>query len=350
MNDIFNGATSFDQAIGVWNLDGVTTLSRILSNSGLSVDNYDSTLIGWHSQGVPNNLNLGATGLNYCESDAARQSLIDDAGWTISDGIRVCEGEDFVTVWQTTIADESISIPFTGGNSNIFIDWGDGQYSYSTFSNDHTYALPGEHTVRIFGNFSSLQVGSSNALKLLRIEQWGSNEWSRMSSAFRNAENMTVVATDAPDLTNVTSMRSMFEGCKIFNTDINDWDVSNVTDMSFMFGGVFNQDISNWDVGSVTDMSSMFAQTDAFNQDIGNWDVSSVTNMGSMFSRASVFNQDIGDWDVSNVTDMPFMFRNATSFNQDLRDWPTDQVTECRDFDEDSALSPQNLPTRGACF
>ena len=42
--------------------------------------------------------------------------------------------------------------------------------------------------------------------------------------------------------------------------DINDWDVSQVTDMSWMFYRAysFNCDISNWDVSQVTDMSSMF--------------------------------------------------------------------------------------------
>ena len=46
----------------------------------------------------------------------------------------------------------------------------------------------------------------------------------------------------------------------------------------------FNHDISVWDVSSVTDMSYMFSSADSFNQDISDWDVSSVTSMGSMFN------------------------------------------------------------------
>ena len=35
---------------------------------------------------------------------------------------------------------------------------------------------------------------------------------------------------------------------------ISNWDVSNVTDMSFMFkGSSFNQDLSSWDVSNVAD-------------------------------------------------------------------------------------------------
>ena len=41
------------------------------------------------------------------------------------------------------------------------------------------------------------------------------------------------------------------------------WDVSNVTDMSFMFcDSEFNGDISNWNVSNVTDMSYMFCDSE----------------------------------------------------------------------------------------
>jgi surface protein len=39
----------------------------------------------------------------------------------------------------------------------------------------------------------------------------------------------------------------------------------------------FNQNIANWDVSNVTVMSYMFAESN-FNQDISNWPVNSVTD------------------------------------------------------------------------
>ena len=52
-----------------------------------------------------------------------------------------------------------------------------------------------------------------------------------------------------------------------------------------------------------------------FNGDISNWDVSNVTDMTWMF-RDSQFNGDISKWDVSNVTQMFEMFNNSRIPNE----------------------------------
>ncbi|MFD2199993.1 BspA family leucine-rich repeat surface protein [Shivajiella indica] len=147
----------------------------------------------------------------------------------------------------------------------------------------------------------------------------------------------------------VTDMSSLFEGNYgdfmvygiqyEFNQSISNWDVSNVTNMSWMFSvSTFNQPISNWDVSNVTDMFSMFLGSE-FNQPIGEWDVSNVTAMSGMFYKGK-FNQPIGNWDVSNVKSMNAMFK-GTPFNQPIGNWDVRKVTSMVHM---FAESPFNQP------
>ena len=104
---------------------------------------------------------------------------------------------------------------------------------------------------------------------------------------------------------------------------IENWDVSNVEDMRFMFCGAknFNQPLNNWDVSNVRNMDFMFHSAHTFNQPLNNWDVSNVEDMAGMFFEAKNFNQPLDNWDVSNVEDMSGMFRVAGKFNQPLDNW-----------------------------
>lgn len=142
------------------------------------------------------------------------------------------------------------------------------------------------------------------------------------------------------DVSQVTSMNSLFKNKATFNDNISLWNTSNVTDMNEMFFGAtsFNQNIGNWDTSKVQTMRLMFSGATTFNKDIGKWNTSNVTDMYSIFSAAESFNQDISTkivnlgevnqytaWDTSKVEDMAYCFE-STNFNQNIGNWNTSSV------------------------
>ena len=239
----------------------------------------------------------------------------------------------FVTTWQTTSAGETITIPIrVVSDSSYTVAWGDGNVTTHAGPATHTYASAGNHTVSISGDDLTIHLSSdiSNAVKLVSIDQWGDVQWESMHRAFYRASNMIYNAADVPDLSDVRDMSFMFGSASSFDGDLSGWDVSGVRTMSGMFweASSFNGNISTWDVSSVTDMYSMFNGASKFNGDLSEWDVSGVTNMRSTFARAPVFDSDLSEWDVSGVRSMSGMFKSAEVFNSDISDWDVSGVTD----------------------
>lgn len=144
------------------------------------------------------------------------------------------------------------------------------------------------------------------------------------------------------DISNITDMSELFEGSD-FNGNISEWDVSKVWNMTSMFEmSKFDGDISNWDVSNVEYMTSMFSHSN-FNQDISGWDVGNVAYMEYMFSGATSFDQEIGHWNVSNVTTMQGMFRDATNFNADISYWDVSNVEDMSGMFSGATSFDQNL-------
>ena len=281
---------------------------------------------------------VAIAGIGTTTITATKAGDVDYHPATASYTLTIVYANAFVTTWEVTAGSLGITIPTNGDFAYSYtVDWGDGSPDTTTYTGNagYEYAAAGSYTVNIAGTFPSIYFnagsGSTNSRKIKTIKQWGDNPWESMNSAFEGCENLTIEATAGnPDLSNVTDMAFMF-GDTAVNQDISGWDVSNVTDMSYMFfnATAFNRDLNGWGgkTSNVTDMSRMFYQAHAFNQNISRWDVSNVTDMSTMFWNASAFNQDIGGWDVSNVTDMSGMF-NGTAFNQDLSGWDVSNVTD----------------------
>jgi len=272
---------------------------------------------------------------------------------------------------------------------NFTVDWGDGNEEVvnttaASPNITHTYASSGVYDITIKDGicvgFSTDSV--SNLIwrtQLIDILQWGNTvKFINNRGTFRGCDNLTsITATDNPvlegdikeffnecsfltynstinnwDTSNVTDMSQMFYRTSNFDQPLNSWNVSSVTGMSRMFreASAFNQPLNSWNVSSVTDMSEMFYNSDfpntikdtSFNQDLDNWNTGSVTNMEGMFASNRVFNGDITTWNTSNVTNMRIMFYQCEVFNQSIGFWNVSNVTDM-DFMLLNSSFDQNL-------
>ena len=106
------------------------------------------------------------------------------------------------------------------------------------------------------------------------------------------------------------------------NADLNDIDVSQITDMSLLFKDLDPHDIKidKWDVSNVNNMRFIFFECENFNDDLSKWDVSNVKDMQCMFYGCAKFNCDLHDWNVSNVKHMLYMFAGCKSLKK-IPDW-----------------------------
>ncbi|WP_285655349.1 BspA family leucine-rich repeat surface protein [Allomuricauda sp. NBRC 101325] len=221
----------------------------------------------------------------------------------IEPGELAASADSFITTWN--IPEDGFELvlgTLVEYEYDFTIDWGDGTIENITLAVDdaqptHMYATAGERTVALQGEFPTFvmyeNVPFSTRISLKSMDQWGAIEWKSLSDAFTLAIGMKYNATDAPNLSQTTSLASMFGGIASFDAEaanaIGQWDVSNITDMSAMFGSTkFNGDLSGWNVSKVEDMSGMFSNAASFNQDLGDWTIGSVTDMTNMLKNSAM--------------------------------------------------------------
>jgi surface protein len=333
MSYMFLQAGPFNQDISGWTVSNVTNFTGFMTGKTASYTYYylDNIYNKWSLQSVQHNLTIDFGSIQYSASGVAGKTILQSSPdlWTITDGGIL----NFTSVWATTASNESIILPYTASGTYVgIINWGDGTTSSNSYSSSsHTYSLPGTYSVVITGTVSGFSFNNAgHKSKIKAISTWG--DLVLQGPAFYGCNNLSLSSTiDLPTI--IGTVSNLFANCSSFTSSnrINEWNTSNVTDMSYMFSNAnsFNQAIGNWNTSNVTNMSGMFqGNYHTFNQNIGSWNVSKVTNMSYMFYFCSNYNQPLNGWTVSSVTTMSNMFYYNFNFNQPIGNWDVSNVTD----------------------
>ena len=117
---------------------------------------------------------------------------------------------------------------------------------------------------------------------------------SHINEALKIGKNISSFSTYSCKPTAIHELKAIIndricrEGAKC---DLNDIDVSLITDMSYLFYKTkFNGDISKWNVRNVKNMMWMFTESH-FCKDISNWKINSHCNASWMFNDCPIKNE-----------------------------------------------------------
>ena len=340
MSSMFEGATSANPDVSNWDVSSVTNMTSMFDDSALSTANYNAFLINLaDNNALVENVTLGVGTIQY-DSFAARtalDTLVDDRGWTITDGGPADSIGSFRSTWKTSANNETITLPLVDDAAytyNFTVDWRDDTAistitSFDDAAKTHTYETAGDHDIVIKGTleaWSFNNAGDKN--KILSVESFGDLGYKNLSGAFQGCTNLT--AFEGGITSDVTDMSFMFASTNNATPDVSSWNVSSVTNMASMFSGALMATpyVNDWDVSAVTDMNIMFGSALKAIPYVSNWDVSSVTNMSGMFFSAVSADPDVSSWVVSSVTDMASMFLSAINANPDMSSWNVSSVTD----------------------
>tara|TARA_R110002012_G_scaffold120651_1_gene270043 strand:+ start:766 stop:1797 length:1032 start_codon:yes stop_codon:yes gene_type:complete len=244
----------------------------------------------------------------------------------------------FITEWTVAGAD-TLTMPTTGSGYSGTVTWKDslgatvstGAFTDGDMTPLQAIAVDGvnsPYTCEISGDFPRVYFNSGgDRLLITDVKQWGDIAWSSMFGAFSSCTNLTITATDTPDLSTCTSLGYAFFTIPSFNSDnLVNWSVGNITDFSRMCqsNSSFDVDLSGWDMSSATTCYSMLQGT-SFNHSINSWTFGANCNLQYMLFINTSFDQDCGDMDLANVGSMNGMMQGCTlstaNYDATLNGW-----------------------------
>lgn len=180
------------------------------------------------------------------------------------------------------------------------------------------------------------------ALENLNLTGWTLPKAKTAEYMFSDCSSLVTVDTLDFGLGETVSCMGMFKGCsKLIDPPVQNWDTSNVTNMSFMFDKCYaitsNLQIQDWDTSKVTTMQAMFQAdnggahyaTKMETLHIENWNTSNVTDVGWMFyGQRGLTSLDLSKWDTSKIQVFHHFFAHCTNLVPiGIENWDTSSAT-----------------------
>lgn len=221
---------------------------------------------------------------------------------------------EFISRWYVPYDGSSIVLPIVSP-CTVSVDWGDNSLMGFNATTDVSHAYSGaaaDHTITISGgaiilDFSGTGVAHLAAMRtqLLDISQCGTGpnvlQLGNSGGIFKNCVSLNWTATDAPLLTGVTTLESVFEG---------------VGQKGYTSS---TADFSGWNLNTVTILKNAFKDSCMNPSGLNSWDVSGCTSMNGMFQGAKNFNQSLNMWDTSACRDFTDMLVDTAMFTNNRR-------------------------------
>ena len=207
-------------------------------------------------------------------------------------------------------------------------------------------------------NMASLFYGAKSLSDISALASWNTSKVTSMSRLFGNTELLSDISALASwNTSSLLTINYMFYNGAINNVDAletkrhdgNDytsWDVSNVTDMQYLFGSATSlSDISalaSWNTSNVEDMNHMFDGATSLSDisALASWNTPSLKNTSYLFRSATSLSDisALASWNTSNVEDISYMFAGTSITDTDALEtkqhegknyvsWDTSKVT-----------------------
>jgi surface protein len=333
MQNLFGSLSSvpmaFNQNIGSWNVSNVTNMQQTFA----ACTSFNQNLGSWNVSNVTNMQTM------FGECSSFNQNI---GSWNVSN----------TTNMQTMFFK---AFAFNNGGSANINNWNTSNVTFMGRMFDQATSFNqniGSWNVSKVSDMNSMfrSATSFNNSGSSDINNWRPISCSNFSSMFSSATAFNQPIGNWPLSASNINMTSMFQSANSFNRNIGSWDMSRVITINRIFNtnNIFNNsgssDINNWNTSNIIDMSFAFNDATAFNQPVGNWNVSNVTATDQMFNGASLFNQNIGSWNVSKMTSMREMFRGSGFNNSGSSTISTWTPVSCSDFSGMFQITPFNQP------